>query len=380
LREDNHNKIMNQLGTIGIVGGYGATGRIVASELRKSCDAEILIGGRHLASGQAFAAEFDKGISAANLDVFGTDSLDDFCSRCSVIVNCAGPVTVLQDRVAQAAFRKRVHYVDATGMAFVAERMRDKSKQIADLGLSFVVSAGWMPGISEVVSVYAHSQATRQMDTVDSVAVYCGDSGEWSVNALRDAVGYLRELGIRSPGYFHKGKWTLLSRSAALSTTNLGSPVGTRRFGVFFTPEQNQLGSQLNDCDVRAYSYVSGFHTVVASILIASLPLPERFSVRLLRNVFRRNHKLPVGGFVVARVIGRAQARRVAVTVQAVYEKGRDYWVHGMAMATAARMVAQGDGVQRGVHFLADAVNPEIFMAELRNAGIEQTEKLEPCG
>src|SRR5271165_5783275 len=368
---------MSRTVTFGIVGGYGATGRIVASELWKSCDAEILIGGRDLAKGKAVAAEFDSRVSAAHLDILDAHSLDDFCSRCSIIINCTGPVMVLQDRVAQAAFRTRCHYIDPAGMTFVAERMRDKSKEIADLGLSFVVSAGWMPGISEVVSVYAHGQATRQMDTVDSVAVYYGDSGEWSVNALRDAVWYIRQLGIRSPGYFHKGKWARVSRSAALSTTNLGNPIGARRFGMFFTPELNEVGSQLNDCDVRAYAYVSGFRAILASILIALLPLPEGLGVGLLRNVFHRNRRLPVGGFVVAQVIGRSQARRLTVTVQTVYEAGRDYWIHGLAMATAARMVAEGKGVQRGVHFLADAVDSKAFLTQLRTAGVEQTENLE---
>ena len=368
---------MSRTDTFGIVGGYGATGRIVASELWKSCPGEILIGGRDVAKAKALAAEFDSRASAAHLDVLDAQSLDDFCSRCSVIINCAGPVMVLQDRVAQAAFRRQCHYIDPAGMTFVAERMRDKSKEIADLGLSFVVSAGWMPGISEVVSVYAHAQAIGQMDTVDSVAVYYGDSGKWSVNALRDAVWYIRQLGMRSSGYFHKGKWARVSRSAALSTTNLGNPIGTRRFGMFFTPELNEIGGQLIDCDVRAYAYVSGFRAILASILIALLPLPEGLGVGLLRNMFHRNRRLPVGGFVVAQAIGRSQARRLAVTVQVVYEAGRDYWIHGLAMATSARMVAEGKGVQRGVHFLADAVDSKAFLTQLRAAGVEQTENFE---
>ena len=369
---------MSRTFTFGIIGGYGATGSAVVCELLKSYDGGILIGGRDLSKATTSAAKFGSSVSAAYLDVLDAQSLDEFCSRCSIIVNCAGPVMVLQDRVAQAAFRNRCHYIDPAGMTFVAERMRDKSKEVADLGLSFVVSAGWMPGISEVVAVYAHSQAARQMDKVDSVAVYYGDSGEWSVNALRDAVWYIRQLGIRSPGYFHKGKWARLSRSAAFSTTNLGNRIGTRRFGIFFTPELNEIGGQLNDCDVLAYSYVSGFRTILASILIALLPLPKGLGVRLLRNVFRRNHGLPVGGFVVAQVIGRCQARQLAVTAQTVYEAGREYWIHGLAIATAARLVAE-DKAQKGVQFLANAVDPTAFVAELRKAGVEQSEKLEPC-
>jgi short subunit dehydrogenase-like uncharacterized protein len=105
--------------TFGIVGGYGATGRIVASELWKSCEGEILIGGRDLAKGKTLAAEFDSRASAAHLDVLDAHSVDDFCGRSSIIVNCAGPVMVLQDRVAQAAFRGRCHYIDAAGMSLV---------------------------------------------------------------------------------------------------------------------------------------------------------------------------------------------------------------------------------------------------------------------
>ena len=115
---------MSRAVTFGIVGGYGATGRIVASELWKSsCDGEILVGGRDLAKGKALAAEFDSRVSAVQLDVLDDRSLDDFCGRCSILINCAGPVIVLQDRVAQAAFRARCNYIDAAGMSVVKEAM-----------------------------------------------------------------------------------------------------------------------------------------------------------------------------------------------------------------------------------------------------------------
>jgi saccharopine dehydrogenase (NAD+, L-lysine forming) len=143
--------------TFGIVGGYGATGKIVASELWKCCDGEILIGGRDLARVKLLAAEFDGRASAAQLDVLDPRSLDDFCHRCSTVVNCAGPVMILKDRLAQAAFRRRCHYIDAAGMSLVKERLLPHSREIEELGLRFVVSAGWMPGISEILPVYADS-------------------------------------------------------------------------------------------------------------------------------------------------------------------------------------------------------------------------------
>ena len=369
---------MSQAVSFGIVGGYGATGKVVASQLHKSCTGEILVGGRDLAKAKALAAEFGQRVSAVHLDVLDARSLDEFCSRCSIIVNCGGPVRVLQDRVAQAALRNRCHYVDAAGLSIVKERLLPHAQEIADLGLSFVVSAGWMPGLTEVLPVYVNAQARAKMETIESLTVYFADSGEWSSNALSDGVWYIRHLGLRRPGYFSRGEWTRVKASAAFRKVDLGSPVGRGRFCMFSQVEQEEIGRGLKDCDFFTYTYLSGLRSAISATLMALLPLPEGLSIRLLRNVFRRN-RFPVGGFVVAQVIGRSQGRRLCLTGQIVFNKHRDYWINGLALATVARMIADGRGVKPGVHFVADAVDSAILIAELRKGGIELTEKLEPC-
>jgi len=57
---------MSRTVAFGIVGGYGATGRAVVSELWKSCEGKILIGGRDLAKGSALAEELGNRVSAAH--------------------------------------------------------------------------------------------------------------------------------------------------------------------------------------------------------------------------------------------------------------------------------------------------------------------------
>ena len=222
--------------TFEIIGGYGATGVVVASELRKSTDGEILIGGRQLERAKALACQFDGRVSAAHVDVLDARSLDDFCNRCWIIINCAGPVMLFQDRVAQAAFRSRSHYVDLAGLTFVKERMIRHAQDLADLGLAFVVSAGWMPGISELVVVYANAVARSKMNTIESLTVYFSDSGEWSDNALRDAAWYVHQAGLRSPSFFRKGQRTRATISAASRKVDLGNPIGRRRFKLVWSP------------------------------------------------------------------------------------------------------------------------------------------------
>jgi short subunit dehydrogenase-like uncharacterized protein len=363
--------------TFGIVGGYGATGRAVVSGLWNSCNGEILIGGRDLAKGSALAAEFDRRVSAVHLDALDSRSLEDFCCRSSIIVNCAGRVMVLADRVAQAALRRRCHYIDPGGYSFVKERLLPHSREIADLRLSFILSAGWIPGISEVLPVYADAQARTQMDTVESVAVYFGDGSEWSTTALRDGVWYIRH-GLRSPGHFHKGERVRTNTFRAYPRADLGGRLGSGRFCMFPTPELDEVGRRLNHCDFFAYSYLAGFRAVLAGALIAFLPLPERWGVRLVRSLFR-SARLPVGGFVVARATGRSEGCRLAFAVQSFYDERRQYWANGLVPAILARMVAESKGVNAGVHFLADAVDPIAFMTELRKSGLELRENFEPC-
>lgn len=103
------------MSTIGVVGGRGSTGRVVVAELARTADLEVLIGGRELAADR---------------------DLDEFCGRCSIVINCAGPVMRLRDRIAQAAFRRRCHYIDLAGLGIVKEAMLPHQAEIERLGLS----------------------------------------------------------------------------------------------------------------------------------------------------------------------------------------------------------------------------------------------------
>jgi len=369
---------MNHKITFGIVGGYGATGRVVVSELWKSCHGEILIGGRDLAKGSALAAEFDGRVSAAPLDALDSSSLHDFCSRCSIVVNCGAPVMVLQDRVAQAAFRTHCHYVDAADLLVVKEQILPHSQEIAASGLSFVISAGWFPGMSELLPLYADALARTKMETIESSTVYFGDSSEWSDNALREAAWLIRRLGQSRRGYFHNGEWVRAGLFNASREIDLGSRIGRCRFYLFSNPEFSEIGARLNDCTLSAYGCIPGWQTAVASTLISMLPVSEAIGARLLRNAFRKN-RLPVGGFIVVKVDGRSQGHRLALKVQLVYEEGCEYWINGLVPATVARMISENKDVETGVHFLANAVDPAAFIAELRKSGVEQSEELEAC-
>ena len=365
--------------TFGVVGACGATGQAVVAELHKSCGGNVLIGGRELEKQRALADRFDARVSATQVDVLDPASLDAFCGQCAIIINCAGPVCRLEDRVAQAALRNGCHYVDPAGLTIVEERMRAHSHVVADAGLCFVISAGWMPGLTELLPVYAHARAKATMDAVESIAVYFADGGDWSRSALIDGAWFLRRRGLSHPMYFSRGHAMRATSAQALRKVNLGPSIASGRFGLYWTPEMEGVGRRLSDCDVLSYSYVSGIRTIAASLLLASVPLPERAGIDMIRGIFQRN-RFAAGGFAVVEARGISKGRRVLATTTVSFERGRDYWFHATTLATVARLIADRKDVEPGVHFLAGAVEPTAFAAELQRAGIQITESvaLEP--
>lgn len=371
---------MQRSATFGVIGGSGSTGKAVAEELRRSStDRAILIGGRNPAKVEAVAAELGASVSAIRLDVRDPRSLEEFCGRCSVVVNCGGPVSELQDKVAQAALRTRSHYVDVAGLTLVPEAMMPHDQEFSDLGLACVMSAGWLPGMTELLPAYSLAVSKTRMDEIHSVATYSGDSGDWSNSAMHDIVWYLRKFGRRRPKYIRKGEWVRAKLAEILIEKDMGDPIGRRLFSMSCLPEMAVLIGGLKGCDGRAYTYLPSRSTAVVGSLIALVPLPTEFAIRRMRAALLAEF-LPVGGFSFVEIHGRSEASEVTHRYQATFEKGREYWINGVVAATVARLISYGGTVKSGVHFLTEAVDPVAFMQELRKIGVSQMESFSATG
>jgi Saccharopine dehydrogenase NADP binding domain len=352
-----------------VVGGYGASGALAAAQLARLPGAEVLIGGRDIEKAKAAAERMGKNVSAARVDVFDDRSLGEFCARCSTVIHCGGPVSVLQDRVAQAAWSRRCNYVDIAGLSIVRGRMSPHHDEMERAGLACVVSAGWLPGLTELTTVYAHARARAAMGEIESVTAFFGDSGEWSENAMRDIAWHMRRSGLPKAECFRKGERMRTSMKEGSVKADLGEPVGNGRFSSFWIEEMREVGARLRDCDVYSFSYVPGMRAAMTVAMVATLPMSNDRAVRMLSGALR-GHGLRVGGFVVVKVLSRSGR---TATVRLSFGRGEEYRITGMVPALVARMIGEG-AVRPGVRFLADAVDAEGFVAELRTSGFEVSE------
>ncbi|MEV0623348.1 saccharopine dehydrogenase NADP-binding domain-containing protein [Nonomuraea sp. NPDC050404] len=110
---------------IAVYGAGGFTGRLTVAELRRRGFTPVLVG-RDKERLRAAAVEAE--VAGAEIRVAGLDSpgaLADAFGDCAVVINCAGPFTLLGEPVIRAAIAAGVHYLDTTGEQHYIRKVLD---------------------------------------------------------------------------------------------------------------------------------------------------------------------------------------------------------------------------------------------------------------
>jgi short subunit dehydrogenase-like uncharacterized protein len=112
---------MTREDTVGIIGAYGRTGEVVARELMKATDLNLVLGGRDEGRVLSLATEMGVRATGRYVDMYDEKSLLSFCDPCSVIVNSAAPSCRVLDTVMKGAVETGCHYVNP-GRKYVRNR------------------------------------------------------------------------------------------------------------------------------------------------------------------------------------------------------------------------------------------------------------------
>lgn len=146
---------------IGVVGASGAVGRHAAHALRSLGRCGLVLGARRHGPLNTLAEELGGPVEVVPVDVDSVESLEAFCHRCDVVLNCAGPSYRILDRVAVAALSTGAHYVDVTGDSPVHDRLAGSPSAKEHRVL---LSAGVLPGLSALLPRwFARRHGLREM-------------------------------------------------------------------------------------------------------------------------------------------------------------------------------------------------------------------------
>jgi glycine/D-amino acid oxidase-like deaminating enzyme len=354
--------------TIAILGAYGRTGSVVTEELSRRCNAQLRVGGRDLAAANELSERVGGSIAAGRVDVADDRSLDDFIAGSDIVVNCAGPSALFEDRVARAAVERGCAYVDPGGdvSSFAS---KDGWDELAGQGRPAIIHAGWIPGLTGVLTAFAVDLAREEVATIDSVELVYGDRSVWSRTGLTDILA--TAWGPNSLGVYERGKWRL-PRRLGLRRVRLPSPFGSEVAIASYLAELRSLGEAERGAVVACYLAPLLSARKAAAYIRASMLFPfapARAAESLEKAYARAAKREEPGGILAVKVTGSAEDGRHEVRASVI--ENRNYWITGLACAVAAQMVADGGIKAAGLHYLAEVVDPAAFILELRRSGLE---------
>lgn len=363
---------------VGIIGGYGRVGLESVKHLLDTTAYNIIIGGRNKRIGEATVESMGPKVSSQVVDVHNQHSLDSFCRRCDIVINCAGPSRCILDKVALSSLREGVHYVDAAGDDPLYDSLADKNEAIKQKGLTFVISAGMYPGLSGVFPAYV---AASQFDSVDSFEIYFAGGGDtFTFSSAYDFVCSIQEGYSEGMAYYQNGQ--IKKKGIAPMNVVLPPPIGKVDAYPLFTQELRRV---VESCDIKsacAYtapagkSVISTLFYIQASEQYETEAQKER-SANLLMKASEEDlkNKKPRSMFHLIMEGKKNGLHRKLISTMFFEENG--YKLTAIIGANAARLIIDGFTNGPGRFFLQEGININEFMGLLKQQDISPVQSLD---
>ncbi|MGR3779424.1 saccharopine dehydrogenase family protein [Bacillus paramycoides] len=211
--------------TIGILGATGNLGQAAVQAILGTTGYNVLLGGRDQYKLQRLFPQMKSRGDCICVDIYNTELLYNFCSRCDIVLNCAGPSNRIWDLVASACMVHKIHYVDASGDEQLYNQLQERNRELKEKQLLCLIGAGVYPGLSEIWPAYI---AETLFDEIDFLEIFLAGQGGFSFNAAYDIVCSIEEGSALGMNYCQNGEAKKIDGSSYRQYT-LPSPAGERK-------------------------------------------------------------------------------------------------------------------------------------------------------
>lgn len=233
-----------------VTGGRGEVGRAAVALLR-SLDYRVTVVGR---SPGGLEADYRQ------CDIFDAQALADVCCGADLVLNAAGPSSLIGARVAQAALLAGADYVDVAGdPPLWREIAQDGRLQHALAQRACVLGAGLTPGLAAMLPRYALARLAH----VSHITLYGGGIERFTAVSAADFIASLnpyQEQG-RAGKVIADGE---MQRASAQQRVKI--PTAARPFDAlpFLSFELEQLAGEFGLGNLAAYSLVADAQMLLA--------------------------------------------------------------------------------------------------------------------
>lgn len=169
---------------VGILGAGGAVGAGVLWLFESMSEMSLILGGRNLEKLHSISEEH-RNVQVVYADFNDPISVEHFCGKCDLIINCAGPSAQMKGSVAAVCMKYNKTYVDVSGSGLLLEDLHRLEKEYGNG--TCIISAGIYPGLTELFL----DCVLHEYDSVSCVREFFRGNGELSLNAAYDIVSSL---------------------------------------------------------------------------------------------------------------------------------------------------------------------------------------------
>ncbi len=352
-----------------VLGAAGRTGREVSARLRGTRGVTRLYLSDRDAEALCKATSYLAGapVSLRYLDVEDEDCLMERVSEADMVVGCAGPSHILEERVARAVVEAGRDYITLCDEPEAALALRELGPLAARKGVRILCGAGLTPGISNLLAC----RAAARLDEVHSVSI------AWCLR-LSSRLGpatlahLMHICGSKAP-VLRAGKEGMERPGSRPRTAYFPPPLGWRQIACVAHPEPLSLPAVLPGLEYA--DYMAGFGERRFDLAVQTLAwlydgledsLAWREVLRVIISAFvGRIEGGPLSAVMVRAegVVGKSPAAVVLATVG-------DYYGLAATAVAACLEHMRAEAIEPGFHFPEQVFDRPSFFARLGTMGV----------
>lgn len=354
--------------TILLLGGYGATGKLLARHLLARTDANILLAGRSLDKAQSLAEELsDSRVTCARVDASDEASLAASLRGVTLCL-VAAPTTQFAGQVARACLAAGTDYLDIQFAASKLKALRALEPEIQKSGRCFVTEAGYHPGLPAALIRYA----ATFLDSIESAvaAGYLNVSNLPYTEAVDELVEAFKEYDAR---VYKNGAWTNRGGYEARKF-DFGAGVGKKLCYSMFFEEMYDLPKMFPSLKETGF-YISSVNVVADTLLTPLIMLglklfPQRGIRPLGKLLWWEMTKLSKPPYLVRLSVEAKGTRNGSPRqVHARIEHEDGYELTAIPVAAFLRQYLDGSARKSGLWMMGHLAEPVRLMDDMQAMG-----------
>ncbi|WP_273320831.1 saccharopine dehydrogenase family protein [Vallitalea guaymasensis] len=374
MKKEKYNKSsLNIEGYIGILGATGSVGKKAVKTLMEYTDYKLLLGSRDK---NKLDKMFDVSESIkeyVQVNINNKVQLEEFCSRCNIVLNCSGPSEIILDKVALACIEQGIHYVDVSGGEKLYDSLKNKEDIIKSKKLLFIIACGVYPGLTEIYPMYI---IKKYFDVVNSLKFYFTTQGKLSFSSAYDYIcGILNKVG-KGMKYINRGCITSVDNNK-IQEYNLPEPAGSRYCYPIINGEFERMCKN-NNID-KAYFYNTFYNREdienAMSIIKDSKRLGKDVLAKTMTGKFVGDNNHRDFTMIYMTCEGIKDNSEIEIEGKILYQgAGND--ISGILGANVIEIIMDIIQNECGVYYVADIIPADIFIDKMNNKGIMSCETI----